>query len=109
MASSTSSSRSRISALHCRVTAVDRVNLAALDVPSLASVYGGPLPVQSQPGTHQLVPLAATYRVRIGACPGNEAWPREIVGTATIGASRQSFAWRALKWLAAVFVREGGA
>lgn len=96
-------------ALHCRVTAVDRVNLAALDVPSLASVYGGPLPVQSQPGTHQLVPLAATYRVRIGACPGNEAWPREIVGTATIGAARQSFAWRALKWLAAVFVREGGA
>jgi putative peptide zinc metalloprotease protein len=98
-----------LGALNCRVTAVDRVNLATLDVPSLASVYGGPLPVQAQPGTHQLVPLAALYRVRIDGCPASAAWPREIVGTATIGGARQSLAWRALKWLAAVFVREGGA
>jgi putative peptide zinc metalloprotease protein len=96
-------------AVDCVVTAVDRVNLATLDVPSLASVYGGPLPVQQQPGTHQLVPLAATYRVRIGECPAGNAWPREITGTATIGGARQSFAWRGLKWLASVFEREGGA
>ncbi|HTH75575.1 MAG TPA: HlyD family efflux transporter periplasmic adaptor subunit [Trinickia sp.] len=98
-----------LGAVRCRVTAVDRVNVATLDTPSLASIYGGPLPVQQQPSTHQLVPLAATYRVRIGECPANEAWPREIDGTATIGGARQSFAWRALKHLASVFRREGGA
>ncbi|PMS32176.1 putative peptide zinc metalloprotease protein [Trinickia symbiotica] len=98
-----------LGAVRCRVTAVDRVNVATLDEPSLASVYGGPLPVQNQPGTHQLVPLAALYRVRIGDCPANEAWPREIVGTATIGGARQSFAWRALKRLVSVFQRESGA
>jgi putative peptide zinc metalloprotease protein len=98
-----------LGAVRCRVTAVDRVNVATLDTPSLASVYGGPLPVQQQPGTHQLVPLTAIYRVRIDECPANEAWPREIDGTATIGGARQSFAWRALKHLASVFQREGGA
>uniref|UniRef100_E1T930 Peptidase family M50 n=1 Tax=Burkholderia sp. (strain CCGE1003) TaxID=640512 RepID=E1T930_BURSG len=96
-------------ALTCKVAAVDRVNVATLDTPSLASVYGGPLPVQVQPNTHQFVPLSATYRVRIDACPVDEAWPREIVGEATIGGSRQSFAWRGLKWLASVFQRESGA
>lgn len=98
-----------LGSVHCRVTAVDRVNVATLDASSLASVYGGPLPVQQQPGTHQLVPLAAIYRVRIGECPANEAWPREIDGTATIGGARQSFAWRGLRRLASVVQREGGA
>lgn len=96
-------------ALHCRATAVERVNVATLDAASLASVYGGPLPVQLQPGTHQLVPLAATYRVRIGDCPSSKAWPREIVGTAMIGGARQSFAWRALERLVSLFERESGA
>jgi putative peptide zinc metalloprotease protein len=103
------SSVPELGALRCRVTAVDRVNVATLDAPSLASVYGGPLPVQPQPGTRQLVPLAAIYRVRIGDCPSGVAWPREIDGTAMLGGTRQSFAWRALKQLAAVFQREGGA
>ncbi|WP_116138833.1 HlyD family efflux transporter periplasmic adaptor subunit [Trinickia diaoshuihuensis] len=98
-----------LGALTCTVAAVDRVNVATLDTPSLASVYGGPLPVQTQPNTHQLVPLAATYRVRIDACPATKAWPREVVGEAAIGGSRQSFAWRGLKWLASVFQRESGA
>lgn len=96
-------------ALHCRVSAVDRVNLGTLDEPALASVYGGPLPVQLEPKTHRLVPLAATYRVRIGECPEGTQWPREITGTATLGAARRSFAWRALKSLLAVFQRESGA
>jgi putative peptide zinc metalloprotease protein len=98
-----------LDAVSCVVTAVDRVNVATLDVPALASIYGGPLPVQPQPGTRQLVPLSATYRVRIGDCPAGKAWPREIDGTATIGGAKQSFAWRGLKWLASVFEQEGGA
>jgi putative peptide zinc metalloprotease protein len=98
-----------LGAVQCIVKAVDRVNVGTLDVPSLASIYGGPLPVQLKPGTRQLVPLAATYRVRIGNCPARTTWPREIVGEATIGGTRQSFIWRAMKWLASVFERESGA
>jgi putative peptide zinc metalloprotease protein len=47
--------------------------------------------------------------VRIGDCPEGTQWSREITGTATLGAARRSFAWRALKWLLAVFQRESGA
>jgi putative peptide zinc metalloprotease protein len=95
--------------LRCRVTAVDRVNIATLDEPSLASPYGGPLPAEQQPGTRQLVPLSATYRVRIGECAGDRALPRQVTGTATLGQARESFAWRGLKRLTSIFEREGGA
>lgn len=95
--------------LHCRVSAVDRVNIATLDEPAIASVYGGPVPAEMQPGTKQLVPLAATYRVRIGECAGDKALARQIAGSATLGGARQSFAVRGLKRLVSVLEREGGA
>jgi putative peptide zinc metalloprotease protein len=95
--------------LHCRVSAVDRVNVATLDEPAIASVYGGPVPADMQPGTKQLVPLAATYRVRIEGCARDRAFGRQIVGTATLGAARESFAARGVRWLVSVFEREGGA
>ncbi len=95
--------------LHCRVSAVDRVNTGTLDQPAVASIYGGPVPAELQPGTKQLVPLTATYRVRIGECEGNHALAREIVGTATLGAARESFAARGIRWMVAVLEREGGA
>ncbi|QCP50822.1 HlyD family efflux transporter periplasmic adaptor subunit [Trinickia violacea] len=98
-----------MSTLHCRVTAVDRVNIATLDEPAIASVYGGPVPAETQPGTKQLVPLAATYRVRIGECKGNKALARQIAGTATLGGARESFAMRGLRRLVSVLEREGGA
>ncbi|GAB2890979.1 efflux RND transporter periplasmic adaptor subunit [Paraburkholderia jirisanensis] len=120
--------------LRCRVTGIDHVNLATLDEPALASVYGGPLPVDRQPGTERLVPVAATYRVRIGDCavgraeggeggdiamhavnaPATRAPPlpalsRETVGTVLVGRERESLAWRGLKWMISVVQREGGA
>jgi putative peptide zinc metalloprotease protein len=115
--------------LRCRVTGIDHVNLAALDEPALASVYGGPVPVDKQPGTERLVPVAATYRVRIGDCttgltekpeggesamraPTSPALPvlsRETVGTVLVGRERESLAWRGLKWMISVVQREGGA
>jgi putative peptide zinc metalloprotease protein len=97
-------------ALACRVTAVDRVNVAALDEPSLASLYGGPLPAQRAPGnTDTLVPVAAAYRVRIGECPTDANSPREVTGTAMIGRARESLAWRGLQWVAALLRSEVGA
>lgn len=94
--------------LRCRVAAVDRVNLSTLDEPAIASLYGGPVPAQMEPGSKQLVPLAATYRVRIGGCEGNAALARQTVGAATLGHARESFAWRGVKWVVAVLQREGG-
>jgi putative peptide zinc metalloprotease protein len=94
--------------LQCRVVAVDHVNLTALDERAIASPYGGPVPAQLQPGTQQLLPLQATYRVRLGACAGSTTLARQITGTATIGASRQSFASRGARALLATVSREAG-
>jgi len=99
---------SEMSTLHCRVTAVDRVNIATLDEAAIASVYGGPIPAEMQPGTRQLVPLAATYRVRIGECMGDKVLARQIVGTATLGHARESLAVRGLNRLVSVLERESG-
>jgi putative peptide zinc metalloprotease protein len=97
-----------MSTLHCHVTAVDRVNIATLDAAAVASPYGGPIPAEFQPGTRQLVPLQATYRIRIADCAGQPALARQIIGTAIIGDSRESFAWRATRSLLAVLEREAG-
>jgi putative peptide zinc metalloprotease protein len=94
--------------LQCHVVAVDHVNLAALDERAIASPYGGPVPAQLQSGTQQLLPLQATYRVRLGACTGSTTLARQITGTATIGASRESFASRGLRALLAAVSREAG-
>lgn len=99
--------------LKCRVTDVDRVNVATLDEPVLASVYHGPIPAERQPGPgpdkDRIVPLAATYRVRIGDCGADAALGREIAGTVVLGHARRSLAWRAVKWVVAAVQREGGA
>jgi putative peptide zinc metalloprotease protein len=97
-----------MSTLHCRVVALYRVNLTTLDEPSIASVYGGPVPAELQPGTRQLVPLRATYRVRLGACAGPMVLARQMVGTAAIGNARESFAWRGIRALLAIIEREAG-
>ena len=96
-------------ALKCRVEAVDRVNLATLDEPYVASPYGGPIPAELQPGTQQLVPLRATYRVRIGQCTGSPVLARQIAGTAVLGGAHESLAWRGLRALLATVEREAGA
>jgi putative peptide zinc metalloprotease protein len=95
-------------ALHCHVSTVDRVNLTTLDEPSVASTYGGPVPAELQPGTRQLVPLRATYRVRLTQCTGAATLARQVVGTATIGDMRESFAWRGIRDLLALLEREAG-
>jgi putative peptide zinc metalloprotease protein len=94
--------------LHCKVTAVDRVNLATLDEPAIGSPYGGPVPAEKQAATHQLVPLVATYRVRIGDCGEQASLGRQLIGTASLGHARESYAWHLLMQLTAVVEREAG-
>ncbi|WP_027805015.1 hypothetical protein [Paraburkholderia caledonica] len=72
--------------LQCRVTEVDRVNVATLEEPMLASLYRGPIPAERQPGPEpepdkdRLAPLAATYRVRIGDCGPLRRWGGRLPG-----------------------------
>lgn len=98
-----------MAALQCRVEALDRVNLATLDEPYVASPYGGPIPAELQPGTQQLIPLRAIYRVRIGDCAGTALLSRQIVGTAVLGGAHQSLAWQGIRALLAIAEREAGA
>jgi putative peptide zinc metalloprotease protein len=92
----------------CKVQAVDKVNVSTLDEPSVASVYGGPIPAEQDPRTHQLVPLQATWQVRIGGCENGRTLSRELEGTVTLGAGRESYAGRAIRALIAVVQREAG-
>ncbi len=94
--------------VQCKVLAIDKVNVSTLDAPSVASVYGGPIPAEQDAKTHQVVPLQAIWRVRIGACDGERTLSRELTGTATLGAGRESYAGRWVRALVAVVQREAG-
>ncbi|MFM0594965.1 peptidase M50 [Paraburkholderia dilworthii] len=94
--------------VHCRVQAVDKVNIGVLDEPSVASQYGGPIPAEQDAKTHQLVPLQATWRVRIGDCDSGRMLTRELTGSASLDGGRESYAGKWLRALVAVMQREGG-
>jgi len=93
-------------ALHCKVQALDKVNLGALDEPAVASVYGGPIPAELDRKTNQLVPLQATWRVRVGDCADGVALAREFNGVASLGAGRESLAGRWIREGVAIVQRE---
>jgi len=94
-------------ALHCVVNGVDRLNLAALDEPYVASVYGGDIPsLLRHDGT--LAPLESTFRVRFDHCdaaPGH-APASELPGRAEIYGRSRSLAGRFVRRLAALLRRE---
>ncbi|HDR8942429.1 HlyD family efflux transporter periplasmic adaptor subunit [Burkholderia vietnamiensis] len=97
-----------LAARRCRIAAIDKVNVATLDEPTVASTYGGPIPAEQDPKTHQLVPLQATWQVRFDACSGGDGPGREVPGTAQLGAGRESYLGRGLRFVAAVLQRELG-
>jgi len=92
----------------CRIEAIDKVNVATLDQPSVASTYGGPIPAEYDAKTHQLVPLQATWQVRFDACDGVPAIGREVSGTVQLGAGRESFIGRGVRYVVAILQREAG-
>lgn len=97
-----------MAALNCRIAAVDKVNVTTLDEPAVASVYGGPVAAEQNPQNHQIVPLQATWRVRLDSCEGARPLSREIVGEAQLGAGRESYAGRGLRFLMAMLQKEAG-
>ncbi len=92
----------------CRIDAIDRVNLAAVDEAYLASTYGGPIPVQKDKNG-SLVPTATWYRVHLHACGDSDALPlRELRGVAHLHGTGSSIALNYLREAKAVLQRESG-
>jgi putative peptide zinc metalloprotease protein len=92
--------------VRCRLGAIDRLNLAVLEQPLLASVYGGPIPAEQR--ERGLIPLAATFRVRLDACDLGPAPLREVSGVARIAAQRHSLLGDGWRRLVTVIHREAG-
>ncbi|UGA40409.1 HlyD family efflux transporter periplasmic adaptor subunit [Chromobacterium haemolyticum] len=92
--------------VECRLGQIDRLNLPLLDQPLLASTYGGPVPTEQR--DRGLVPLAATFRVRLERCDRRGAPLRELAGVARLQGERYSLLERGARQLLAVFRREAG-
>ncbi|MDC6130040.1 hypothetical protein PPH41_19220, partial [Burkholderia gladioli] len=97
-----------LAARRCRIDAIDKVNVATLDEPTVASVYGGPIPAEQDMKTRQIVPLQATWQVRFAGCDGDPGIGREVPGTVQLGAGRESLAGNGVRFVAAVLQREVG-
>lgn len=67
----------------CTVQEIDRVNIGTIDKPALASVYGGPIAVKAD-NRQGLIPVAATFRIRLDDCTPNLHAPIELRGTVLI-------------------------
>lgn len=92
--------------LRCQVSGVDRLNLAVLDEPYVASVYGGTVPSVHRPDG-SVAPLDSTFRVRFDRCTGApQALTREWPGRAAISGESRSLAMRFARWLTALMRRE---
>ncbi len=79
-----------LSPIACRVGAVDRINLAALDSPYLASTYGGAVRVQTD-AAGVMVPIETLFRARLTDCRTGAAPRQEVRGTAHLSGDSQSF------------------
>ena len=84
------------------------VNAAALDVPMLASAYGGPIAVQVVSRTGALVPTTAMYRVSLRPVIAVPAPAQVVPGVVLIDSDARSLLARLFRGGVAVFIREGG-
>lgn len=100
-----SASLPELPVVHCRVGAIDRLNLATLDEPYVASVYGGPINSVHRPDG-SVAPLESTFRVRFGGCDSSPALSREVPGTVSITGASRSLLGRFASWLGALLRRD---
>ncbi len=95
------------SPIPCRLGAVDRINLSALDTPYLASTHGGAIRVHTdQAGV--MVPVETLFRARLVDCRMDGAPPQEMRGTAHIRGESTSLAGMLLRHVIFVVERELG-
>jgi putative peptide zinc metalloprotease protein len=93
--------------LTCRLGEIDRVNLAALDSPYVASNYGGPVRVEVNPSGLR-VPAEPLFRARLTNCDSLTAPAQELRGTVHLLSAAVSPAQLLLQRLTLVIGRELG-
>ncbi len=90
------------------VQEIEQANLQALDIPVLASVFGGKVPVQYDE-SNQLVPDKSVYRVRFNISSVEDVSVEQVIrGVVHIEGETQSFINRAYKLVASVLLKESG-
>jgi putative peptide zinc metalloprotease protein len=90
------------------VNEIEVANVRTMDIPILASEYGGRIPVRYD-GSDEMVPENSVYRVRITVSPVEKAIPdQEITGVARITGEAQSILNRIYEKTAAILIRESG-
>ncbi len=91
----------------CKIGEVDRVNVAELQEPALASTFGGPLPVHTT-AKGGLTPAATLYRVRLTHCAPALAPTLRLRGTAHLEADGRSILLGWGRQALRVLIRESG-
>jgi len=91
--------------VNCARSVVDAVQLAQLDQPAVASVYGGAIPAQRH-ADGRVIPLQPTFRVRLEGCDLGSAPASEIIGVAVLDGERRSLGMEGWRRLAALWRRE---
>jgi len=94
-----------LNAHQCTVTGIDRVNIAALDSPYLASVYGGPL-ASSKDRSGNVLPRDSLFRVRLDHCTPENDIAQEMRGKVLLQGSHQSILGNASRQLTAILRKE---
>ncbi len=90
------------------VNEIEYANLQILDIPELASVFGGKVPVQYDE-SNQMVPDKSVYRVRFNISPVEDVSVEQVIrGVVHIEGETQSFINRAYKLVASVLLKESG-
>lgn len=92
---------------HCRIAEIERVNLAELEDPMLASVYGGALPTRlDRRGI--VTPAFPLYRIKLDRCMPELAPALRIRGVAHLDADGRSLLVTAFRQVLAVLIKESG-
>lgn len=90
------------------VNEIELANLRFFDIPILASIYGGKVPVQLD-GSNQMVSDKSVYRVRFNISPVENIEVEHITrGVVHIQGEAESFIKRAYNVVFSVLVRESG-
>ena len=94
-----------------QLTEIAKAGSPQIEVPELASQFGGPIAVRPHAGdgrNRRLIPVKASYLASMTVDPGAQAPDFSARGVVVLRGESQSFAGRAWRQMAAVLVRESG-
>jgi hypothetical protein len=98
----------RLEPVWAYVKDIELANLKVLDIPELASIYGGKVPVQFDK-RQQLVPDKSAYKVRFSISQVEDVSVDKMIrGVVHVQGEAESYIERMYKKVASVFIRESG-